>query len=160
MEFLPDSLERHMRGGQPIPYRRAVEIAIQVCRGLAHAYSQGVIHRDIKPGNILLTSDGNAQVTDFGIARAIVSSTRAPQTGAASTYHYMPPSSGPNPRLTAGLISTLSGSRYSRCSRGLCHLMGQVQEKYSSSTVMSQCPPSQGSWPFPGLWGRGSPGHG
>ena len=56
MEFLPDSLDKHIRRGQPIPYRRAAEIAIQVSRGLAHAHTQGVIHRDIKPRNILLTS--------------------------------------------------------------------------------------------------------
>ena len=90
MEFLPDSLDKNIRPGQPIPYQRAVEIAIQVSRGLAYAHTQGVVHRDIKPGNILLTSDGDAQVTDFGIARAIVSSSRASQTGAAGTYHYMP----------------------------------------------------------------------
>ena len=56
MEFLPDSLDKHIRPEQPIPYRRAAEIAIQVSRGLAHAHTQGVIHRAIKPGNILLTS--------------------------------------------------------------------------------------------------------
>jgi len=56
MEFLPDSLDKHISPEQPIPYRRAAEIAIEVSRGLAHAHTQGVIHRDIKPRNILLTS--------------------------------------------------------------------------------------------------------
>ena len=100
MEFLPDSLDKNIRPGQPIPYQRAVEIAIQVSRGLAHAHTQGVVHRDIKPGNILLTSEGDAQVTDFGIARAILSSSRAAQTGAAGTYHYMAPEQWTDPIIS------------------------------------------------------------
>jgi serine/threonine protein kinase len=56
MAFLLNSLDKHIRPEQPIPYRRASEIAIELSRGLAHAHTQGGIHRDIKPGNILLTS--------------------------------------------------------------------------------------------------------
>jgi serine/threonine-protein kinase len=39
MEYVPDSLDKHVRAGQPLPYQRAVEIAIQVCRGLPHVHS-------------------------------------------------------------------------------------------------------------------------
>ena len=56
MEFLANSFDKHIRPEQPIPYRRASEIAIEVSRDLAHAHTRGVIHRDIKPWNILLTS--------------------------------------------------------------------------------------------------------
>ena len=77
MEYVPDSLDKHIRAGQPLPYQRAVEIAVQVCRALSHAHEMGVVHRDIKPQNILLTEDGTAKVTDFGIARAVVSSTQS-----------------------------------------------------------------------------------
>ena len=52
-----------------IPVDRAVEIIVQVLEGLSHAHSKGVIHRDIKPDNIQLLSNGTIKITDFGIAR-------------------------------------------------------------------------------------------
>ena len=85
MEYIPDALDRQIRSGRLQP-RRAVEIAEQVCRGLGHAHELGVVHRDIKPANILIAETGEAKVTDFGIARAVLSSTRAPRTSAAGTY--------------------------------------------------------------------------
>jgi hypothetical protein len=89
MEYVPDSLDKHIRAGQPLPYQRAVEIAVQVCRALSHAHEMGVVHRDIKPQNILLTEDGTAKVTDFGIARALVSSTQSRGTRTMGTPWYM-----------------------------------------------------------------------
>ena len=97
-------LERIAAGGDEIDDAvegRAVEIAVQICRGLAHAHENGVVHRDIKPQNILLTEDGTAKVTDFGIARAVFSSTRAPHTSAAGTYAYMPPEQWDSPLVKA-----------------------------------------------------------
>src|SRR3989440_4720919 len=54
-----------------LPVRRALEIAIQVARGLAFAHENGIVHRDVKPQNVILNGDGRAQVTDFGIARSL-----------------------------------------------------------------------------------------
>jgi len=69
----------------------AVDIALQIAEALRHAHQHGVIHRDIKPLNILMTRDGQAKVTDFGIARAITSSTLT-QTGALmGSVHYLSP---------------------------------------------------------------------
>ena len=103
MEYVPDSLDKHVQSGQPLPYQRAVEIAVQVCRGLAHAHENGVVHRDIKPQNILLTEDGIAKVTDFGIARALASSTRSQTGSVMGTPHYMAPEQWESGRLDGRL---------------------------------------------------------
>ncbi|WP_409989058.1 protein kinase domain-containing protein [Cellvibrio sp.] len=47
---------------------RKIDIAIQICKALAYAHRNGVIHRDIKPGNILVDYDGHVRLVDFGIA--------------------------------------------------------------------------------------------
>ena len=57
------------RGAAPV--REAVELAIQVARALAFAHERGIVHRDVKPQNVILNDDGRAKVTDFGIARSI-----------------------------------------------------------------------------------------
>ena len=49
MEYVPDSLDKHVRAGQPLTPQRAAVIAIQVTRGLEHAHENGVVDRDIKP---------------------------------------------------------------------------------------------------------------
>ncbi|NLZ69991.1 MAG: Stk1 family PASTA domain-containing Ser/Thr kinase [Clostridiaceae bacterium] len=70
----------------------AVPIAIQVTRALEHAHRNGIIHRDIKPQNIMVTSDYRALVTDFGIARASTSSTITISNGnALGSVHYFSP---------------------------------------------------------------------
>jgi eukaryotic-like serine/threonine-protein kinase len=54
-----------------LPVHRALEIAIQVARGLGFAHEHGLVHRDVKPQNVILNGDGQAKVTDFGIARSL-----------------------------------------------------------------------------------------
>jgi serine/threonine-protein kinase len=63
-----ENLKELVRRDGPLPVRRALELAIEVARALAYAHAHGVVHRDVKPQNVLLR-DGSAQVTDFGIAR-------------------------------------------------------------------------------------------
>jgi len=55
----------------PLPVREAIELTLQVARGLSFAHDQGLVHRDVKPQNVLLDGDGRAKVTDFGIAHAV-----------------------------------------------------------------------------------------
>jgi serine/threonine-protein kinase len=65
------NLKRVIDRAGPAPVDRALELAIQVARGLAYAHEQGLVHRDVKPQNVLLNGSGRAKVTDFGIARAL-----------------------------------------------------------------------------------------
>jgi serine/threonine protein kinase len=67
MEYVDGST---LEGRGRLPPREAVGLAVQACHGLAHAHTAGLVHRDVKPHNLLLRSDGTLKVADFGIARA------------------------------------------------------------------------------------------
>jgi serine/threonine protein kinase len=71
MDLCPDSLAARIEREGPLPEADIVRIAADVARGLQFAHAQGVIHRDLKPDNILIHSDGMAVISDFGIARAV-----------------------------------------------------------------------------------------
>src|SRR5689334_1375818 len=72
MPYLPGgSLAGRLRRDGRLSIADAVRIARETAAGLAYAHRHGVLHRDVKPGNILLSDDGHAQVADFGIARAV-----------------------------------------------------------------------------------------
>lgn len=69
--------------------REVISIAIQMCTGIAAAHAHKIIHRDIKPQNIIISKDGKVKVTDFGIARAITSDTIS--SNAMGSVHYVSP---------------------------------------------------------------------
>jgi len=70
----------------------ALAVMIQICRGLHHAHQQGLIHRNVKPDSILITPDGIAKLTDFGLARDVESELNLTRTGRGlGTPHFMAP---------------------------------------------------------------------
>jgi serine/threonine-protein kinase len=76
----------------PLSEREAIELALQTADGLAFAHAHGLVHRDVKPQNVLLTEDGRAKVTDFGIARSIDVHHGLTQTGTVmGTSDYISP---------------------------------------------------------------------
>ncbi|MFD8705261.1 protein kinase [Kitasatospora sp. NPDC059648] len=74
-----------------LPVERAVGIAAAVCEALAVAHGAGLVHRDIKPGNIMITDDGGVKVVDFGIARAGSSSNLTQTASVLGTAAYLSP---------------------------------------------------------------------
>ncbi|MEP6977839.1 MAG: protein kinase [Thermoleophilia bacterium] len=76
----------------PLHFGRALELALQVGRGLSFAHSHGLVHRDVKPQNVLMNGDDQAKVTDFGIARSIDVDVSVTQTGTVlGTSAYIAP---------------------------------------------------------------------
>ncbi len=74
-----------------LPWKWSVNIAIQICSALEVAHKNGIIHRDIKPHNIIITEDGIAKVTDFGIAKAVSNSTITAFGTTIGSVHYFSP---------------------------------------------------------------------
>ena len=75
----------------PLPPRKAAKVASQIAEGLGFAHERGVIHRDVKPQNVLLTEAGDAKVADFGIARAATATTTSRSNLILGTAGYMSP---------------------------------------------------------------------
>ncbi len=93
MEFVDGrALSSILRTAGPLHPDRAAEIAADVAGALAYAHRHGVVHRDVKPGNVLITEEGTIKVTDFGIARAVNTEESLTQTGAVmGTATYFSP---------------------------------------------------------------------
>ncbi|MPZ80659.1 MAG: protein kinase [Actinophytocola sp.] len=92
MEFLPSrSLSAVLAERGALPPGEVAEIGAQVAAALAAAHAVGIVHRDVKPGNILLADNGTVKITDFGISKAVDEGTVTTQTGMAGTPAYLAP---------------------------------------------------------------------
>jgi eukaryotic-like serine/threonine-protein kinase len=95
-----DNLKRVIERRGPAPVASALELAMQIARGLSFAHQQGLVHRDVKPQNVLLNGDGRAKVTDFGIARSLDVQHGMTQTGTVlGTSDYIAPEQAQGQRV-------------------------------------------------------------
>ncbi len=85
------TLKQYLEVQGAIPWREAVDYAAQICAGLDHAHKKGIIHKDIKPHNIMITREGTLKITDFGIAKVISSSTIKTGNATMGSVHYFSP---------------------------------------------------------------------
>ena len=116
MEFIPGgTLAEYLADRKQVAWENVVDYAIQMCSALQHAHEHGVIHRDVKPGNFLLTKSGHLKLSDFGL-ESVVSEGRLTASGPHSGHNSL---YGPrtNPR-----------SRSDSSRRPLCTRMRAVRD--------------------------------
>mgnify|MGYP000350311834 CR=1 FL=1 len=92
MEYVEGiTLKTYIEKKGHLNYKEVISIAIQVGRGIEAAHNKGIIHRDIKPQNIIISHEGKVKVTDFGIARFSRSEHRTMTDKAIGSVHYISP---------------------------------------------------------------------
>ncbi|HEY3987921.1 MAG TPA: protein kinase [Acidobacteriaceae bacterium] len=93
MEFLAgESLDKILRQRGRLPVLETLSIVEQLCAGLGYAHQHGLVHRDVKPANVIVLPDGRSKIVDFGIARLADQDTRLTKTDAlVGTFHYIAP---------------------------------------------------------------------
>src|SRR6266700_8084614 len=140
MEFVEgEDLRSVLRHHGKFSARKAVAVVQQICRALEAAHAVGVIHRDLKPQNIMSDDHGRVVVMDFGLARSIDSNDGMTQTGAViGTFEYMSPEQGLGKQLdqrsdlfAVGLIfyELLTGRMPYKADSALASLLKRTQER-------------------------------
>jgi len=104
MAYIPGGTLKARMKGHPIPWRDAARILAPVARALEHAHQQNIVHRDVKPSNILITRDGQPMLSDFGVAKVLEDEVTMDLTGTGvgiGTPEYMAPEQGTSHNLDA-----------------------------------------------------------
>ncbi|MBS7345719.1 MAG: Stk1 family PASTA domain-containing Ser/Thr kinase [Caryophanon sp.] len=92
MEYVEgQTLKEYIQQRSPIPVQRAVDIMLSLTNAISHAHDNHLIHRDIKPQNVLMTTDGEVKVTDFGIAVTLNATAYTQTNSVLGTVHYLSP---------------------------------------------------------------------
>ena len=116
MEYVDGrSLAEILRDEGPLEPRRAAHIAAQIADTLAAAHAAGIVHRDVKPGNVMVTAEDRVKVLDFGIARISDSVTLTQTASVLGTAPYMAPEQAMGNPADARSASRTARSRANRC---------------------------------------------
>ena len=101
-EYVPGETLKNVIAGRPLNPRRAIDLAVQIADALADAHAEGIVHRDIKSDNIIVTPKGNAKILDFGLATWTSGGAQREQAGQAATMMNTAPGT------TLGTVAYLS----------------------------------------------------
>jgi serine/threonine protein kinase len=112
LEYCPGgSLDRKL-GGRPMPAAEAAVLTEALARGIHAAHQKGVVHRDLKPGNVLLADDGTPKITDFGLVKRLDAPGQTAQGVVVGTPSYMAPEQANGLTTTIGpLVDVYSWGR-------------------------------------------------
>jgi eukaryotic-like serine/threonine-protein kinase len=148
MELVPGQpLSALLRGGEAMPPDRAADIVAQAADAIAAAHALDIVHRDVKPGNLLVTPDGTVKITDFGIARA-GESAAITQTGQiiGTPYYISPEQAEGRPATQASDIYALGVVLY-ECLAGRRPFDRDTPIQVALAHVREQVPPLDDSVP-------------
>lgn len=108
MEYVEGTdLKQYIHDHHPIPYRKSIEIMKQILEAVSYAHQHHIIHRDIKPQNILIDDHGNVKITDFGIAIALSQNSITQTNSLLGSVHYL------SPEQARGSMATKKSDIYS-----------------------------------------------
>jgi eukaryotic-like serine/threonine-protein kinase len=101
LELLSEGLDGRLRAGEPLPDEETRRIAAELASALAYAHAEGVLHRDVKPSNVLFDADGSVKLVDFGIARMLGEPTLTEAGTVLGTAAYISPEQARGEPVTA-----------------------------------------------------------
>ena len=127
------TLKQYMERRGRMDWRESLHFITQIMRGLSHAHSRGIIHRDIKPQNIMVLRDGSVKVADFGIA-CLANAGQTLTQEALGSVHYISPEQARGDRIDAAPTSTPPVWCCMRCSQAACPLRATAPCPWLSST--------------------------